>query len=276
MANRVSEWFCAEYPSLLKVGLQEYRGWTKDILNLNHEEDIFKLITLAINWNTNISWEIGLATFELLNEEGFLYANELRDLQNAEGVKQRIESESFKDVLSLRIRTIQKRPYAKPREINGGPRRSWVDAYHVAAINWDRIRGWMKIDEIELGHTPEIDGNKLIENLENLFRINADGKFRIMLKVKAYLICRELNCQNAAVIKSKYCCVPDFRVREAMKNLGFPVSYDYFENSAIIARYFGLLYDLPLFYFFDECKQHKGSSCRKCTVEELCPSAELR
>jgi len=72
ISNRISDWFCKNYPDALKPGLIEYRGWIEDTFNLRLEGDIFKLFTLAINWNTNISWEIGLATFEILNEMGFL------------------------------------------------------------------------------------------------------------------------------------------------------------------------------------------------------------
>ena len=145
LANRISDWFCESYPSLLKKGLREYRGWTEDILNLRLEEDVFKLFTLAINWNTNIAWEIGLATFEILDELDFLTTKQLRDLKFVAKVKQRINHWSFKNSVRERIKQIQKRPYARTRKTRSGPRSAWVDAYHVAAINWNLIRKWLKI-----------------------------------------------------------------------------------------------------------------------------------
>jgi len=270
LANRISNWFCENYTTLLKKGLTEYRGWTEDVLNLRLEEDIFKLFTLAINWNTNISWEIGLATFEILDELDFLTAEKLRDSKFVATVKQRMKDWRFKNMLTQRIRQIQERPYAITRKTHSGPRSVWVDAYHVAAINWDLVREWLRVDEIIRGRTPRIEGKELIENLKNLFLIKLDGKTRSMLKVKTFLICRELNCQNVVNIDIKYCCVPDSRVREQMKILGFPVSYSYYHNSEVLARYFKKLYDLPIFYFFEECKKQRENNCATCRANEFC------
>jgi len=68
LSLHISDWFCDEYPSLLKNGVKAYRGWTKDILDLNHEEDIFKLLLLAINWNTPICWDTINSAIQLQHE----------------------------------------------------------------------------------------------------------------------------------------------------------------------------------------------------------------
>ena len=270
VSSRISDWFCENYSDLLKPGLIEYRGWTNDILNLRLEEDIFKLFTLAINWNTNISWEIGLATFEVMDEMDLLTVERLTDMDFVRKTKQKMKSWNFKYSVRQRIRQIQQRPYANPRKTRSGPRSTWVDAYHIAATNWKLIRKWLNIDEILRGGTPQVDGRKLIESLKNLFLIDFNGKTRSMLKVKAFLICRELNCQNVVNIDIKYCCVPDSRVGEQMKILGFPVSYSYYHNGEILARYFKKLYDLPVFYFFEECKKQRENNCAACIVNEFC------
>jgi hypothetical protein len=272
ISNRISDWFCKNYPDALKPGLIEYGGWKEDIFNLRLEEDIFKLFTLAINWNTNISWEIGLATFEVLDEMGFLTVEQLRDTDFVEKTKQKMKSWNFKYLVKQRIRQIQQRPYANPRKIRSGPRRTWVDAYHVAATNWNLIRNWLNIDEILRGGTPQVDGRKLIESLKNLFLINFDGKTRRMLYVKTFLICRELRCQNVINIETKYCCVPDSRVTEQLKTLDFPTSYSYYKNSETLAQYFKKLYDLPVFFFYEECEKQRKKGCKHCIVNDSCYS----
>ena len=272
ISNRISDWFCKSYSGYLKSDSIEYGGWTNDTLNLRLEQDIFKLFALAINWNTNISWEIGLATFEVMDEMGLLTVEQLADADSVKKTKQKMKSWNFKYSVKQKIRQIQQRPYANPRKIRGGPRRTWVDAYHVAATNWDSIRKWLKIDEILRGGTPQVDGRKLIENLKNLFLIDFDGKTRRMLNVKTFLICRELLCQNVINVDTKYCCVPDSRVREQMKTLGFPTSYSYYENSKTLARYFKKLYDLPVFYFYEECENQRKNRCKHCIVNNFCHS----
>lgn len=270
LSDKLSNWFREEYPSLLKKGLREYRGWTKDILDLTREEDIFRLLVLAINWNTNISWEIGLGTFELLDENGLLTVEKLSEVRNIETIKQMMKNRDFKASLRQRIKLIQKRPYGTKRKTRSGPRSYWADAYHVAAINWHLIREWLKVDEISRGNIPRLNGKTLITDLISLFRIDMKNKKRRMLVVKAFLICRELACQNVVDIDSKYCCVPDYRVREQMKICGFPVSYKYFKNSSIIANYFKKLYDLPLFYFFEYCEKMREKNCSFCLLNDLC------
>ena len=272
ISHRISDWFCKNYPDALKPGLIEYGGWKEDNFNLRLEENIFKLFTLAINWNTNISWEIGQATFEVLDEMGFLTVEQLRNKDSVEKTKQKMKSRNFKYLVRQRIRQIQQRPYANPRKIYGGPRRTWVDAYHVAATNWDLIRKWLNMDEILREGTPQVDGRKLIENLKSLFVINLDGKTRRMLNVKTFLICRELRCQNVINIDTKYCCVPDSRVREQLKILGFPTSYSYYKNSETLAHYFKKLYDLPIFFFYEECEERRKKGCKDCIVNDFCHS----
>ena len=272
ISSRISDWFCKNYPDALKQGLIEYRGWTENILNLRLEEDIFKLFTLAINWNTNICWEIGLATFEILKEMDFLRVEQLRSIDSVKKTKQRMKSWNFKYLVKQRIRQVQQRPYASLRKVRSGPRTSWVDAYHVAATNWDLIRKWLNIDEILRGRTPQVDGRKLIKNLKDLFVITLDGKTRRMIKIKTFLICRELRCQNVVNIDIKYCCVPDSRVKEQMKTLGFHTSYSDYKNSETISHYFQELYDLPLFFFHAECEKQKKKKCKDCIVKDFCPS----
>lgn len=116
LSDKLSNWFCEEYPSLLKKDLREYRGWTEDILDLTREKDIFKLLVLAINWNTNISGEIGLGTFELLNKKGLLTVEKLSETRNIETIKQMMKNRGFKDSLRQRIIRIQKRPYGAKRK----------------------------------------------------------------------------------------------------------------------------------------------------------------
>ena len=265
ISNRISDWFCKNYPDALKPGLIEYRGWIEDTFNLRLEGDIFKLFTLAINWNTNISWEIGLATFEILNEMGFLTIEQLKNMDSVEKTRRKMNSWNFKYLVKHRIRQIQQRPYASPRKVQSGPRRTWVDAYHVAATNWNLIRKWLNVDEILRGGMPHVDGRKFIDGLKDLFVINFDGKARRMLNVKTFLICRELRCQNVINIDTKYCCVPDSRVREQLKILGFPTSYSYYKDSETLAYYFKQLYDLPVFFFYEECEK-KGRKAAKIVL----------
>ena len=272
MSNRISDWFCENYGDSLKPGSIEYRGWTEDFLNLRVEEDIFKLFALAINWNTNISWEVGLATFEAMDETGLLTTEHLKNTDCVEKIKQTMESRNFKVLVKQRIKQIHQRRYAKPRRIHGGPRRTWVDAYHIAAANWDSIRKWLNIDEILRGGMPQVNGMELIENLKGLFLININDKSRRMLNVKAFLVCRELRCQNVVDIDIKYCCVADSRVRKQLKTLGFPISYSYYKNSETLARYFKKLYDLPVFFFSEECEKRKKRGCKDCILEDLCYS----
>ena len=121
---------------------------------------------------------------------------------------------------------------------------------------------------------PQIDGVKLIENLKSLFVTNLKGKTRSMLKVKTFLICRELRCQDVINIDTKYCCVPDSRVREQLKILGFPTSSSYYKNSETLAHYFKKLYDLPIFYFYEECKKNSMKGCKNCIVNDFCSLAQ--
>jgi len=88
-------------------------------------------------------------------------------MDSIEKTKQKMKSWNFKYLVKHRIRQIQQRPYASPRKVQSGPRRTWVDAYHVAATNWHLIRKWLNMDEIlRGGMPPQVDGRKFIDGLK--------------------------------------------------------------------------------------------------------------
>jgi len=98
-----------------------------------------------------------------------------------------------------------------------------------------------------------------------------------VLRVKVPLILRELKCHNKIDINGEYCCVPDTKVKQIMKIIGYNPSLDYdinsiIYNSKIIHKYFGLYYDLPLFDFSDKCSKTKEEKCnnRDCIIFDYC------
>lgn len=121
---------------------------------------------------------------------------------------------------------------------------------------------------------PQVDERKLTKSLKDLFVISFDGKTRRMLNqhVKTFLICRELRCQNVVDIDIKHCCVPDSKVREQLKTLGFPTSYSHYRNIETVAHYFKKFHDLPVFFFYAECKKQRKAGCKDCMVKDFCRS----
>jgi len=199
----------------------------KNSLDLRKEDDVFKLFTLALNWNSRKygRFDRGLNLFKKLDDAGILneiFLGKLR-WENWERKKQNTNVES-KVVLS----------YFYLRE-------RWNEVYQ-------RLMG--------LGSSTSVEN--FIEELHEMFK----GGETTPLKVKIFFILREMKSQEILEIDDRFCCVPDNNVRKIMYIIGLTdVKWSLSPNLEVmkeiseeISQLFNRdgyqLHDMPLFWFY--------------------------
>jgi len=152
---------------------------------------------------------------------------------------------------------------------------------HTIAKEYDFVTETLQIDEILKGNVPKLNQNVFprFDNPRLMIEVKGRNNKIVknpILRVKVPLILRELKCYNKIEISGEYCCVPDTKVKQMMKTIGYGPCLDYdigsvIHNSKIIYNYFGLHYDLLLFDFSDKCSKMKGKECNKdCVIFDYC------
>ncbi|WP_011307326.1 hypothetical protein [Methanosarcina barkeri] len=263
-------WF-EEYP--MKFGKKAEENFNFDF---NNEKDIIALIFLATIWNMpNYRWE---------NSVGFvavLYKESLLDIE-------KWNSQSFiesldKNELACKMNNLGSEFLGDRGKlyIKGG-KDGVFQRLHIVAREYDFLKETLQIDEILNGNVPELDHNIFPKFDNPKLMVEVKGKNnkvirKPVLRVKVPLILRELKCCSKIEISGEYCCVPDTKVKQMMKIIGYNPSMDYdtssvIHNSKIIYKYFGLHYDLPLFDFSYKCSKEKSKECdnRNCVIFNYC------
>lgn len=222
----------------------KYLGWVYDFnivfngkkmsLDLNQENDLFLLFVLASAWSRTGQWE----------NAAYLVAH-LKNSDN--GVVDYWLNSENKDYEKENRHNLAKILNSKfeVSRVNLSFREDTFDSIYILANNWDNIK-------------KELEKENFLQFMKYLRSIRGLGSRSNRIFIKIPLILRELRCQDIYDdIPGEYCCVPDYRVKTAAKDLGIKLpTLSYNINSLIkvsskIYSLFGDLYDIPLFAFQD-------------------------
>ncbi|PAV12482.1 hypothetical protein ASJ81_06255 [Methanosarcina spelaei] len=266
-----------------------YRGWFEEYplrfdkddeenfnFDFSKEKDIIALIFLATAWNMpNYKWENTVGLVAVLYKKNLLDIDKWSSQRFIESLD---KNDLVREMNNFRSTFLSDRGNLY---IKGG-KYGVFERLHIVAREYNFLKETLQIDKIiegeippKLDHNifPRFDNPRLVIEVKR--KSNKIAKYPI-LRVKVPLILRELKCQNRIDISGEYCCVPDTKVKQIMKTIGYNPSLDYdyssvIYNSKIIYKYFGLHYDLPLFDFFDKCSKMKNKKCNnKCVIFDYC------
>jgi len=127
-------------------------------------------------------------------------------------------------------------------------RKDYFSSVRKLAEEWNNIKKLLELSEYE--------GNYKIF-INYISKVRGLGAGQNKMRIKIPLILRELRCQNVyRHIPGKYCCVPDARVKNVAEELKIVLPHitsisNLFKASEVIYKYFGDLYDIPLFAYQD-------------------------
>jgi len=230
-----------------------YSGWVTDFhiyskncnensisLNLKNETDLFLFFILILAWSRTDNFENApfLIAYIILNGK-----NEIDYWKNNQNIIKEINDRKTNAKNIGNITTGLKSRY----KISF--RKDIFESIYILAQKWSDIN---KVLKDYSSQNDYIGFMKYINNISGL----GCGKNSIFIKIP--LILRELRCQNVFNnIPGELCCVIDDRVIKACKIIGLDIptrynSINYLINSSkIIYKYFGDLYDIPLFAYED-------------------------
>lgn len=263
-------WF-EEYP--LKFDRENKESFS---LDFNKEKDITALIFLATIWNMpNYKWENAAGLIAILYKKNLL---DVKKWSSQSFIEYFNKDELLCEMNSLGSEYLYDRGDLYIKSGNDGV----FQRLHIIAKEYDFVKEILQIDSILKGNVPNLD-RTIFSKFDNLrLRIEVRRKNNKIVKipilrVKVPLILRELKCQNKIEISGEYCCVPDTKVKQMMKIIGYSPSQEYdvssiIHNSKIIFKYFGLHYDLPLFDFSDKCSKKTEEKCSNtdCPIFNYC------
>lgn len=263
-------WF-EEYP--LKFDSENKESFN---FNFNMEKDITALIFLATIWNMpNYRWENAAGLIAVLYKKNLL---DVKRWSSQGFIESLNKDELIFEMNSLQSTYLYKRGNLYIKSGSDGV----FQRLHIIAKEYDLLKEILHIDEILKGNVPKLD-RSIFPKFDNpRLMIEVKGRNnkivkKPVLRVKVPLILRELKSHNKIDISGEYCCVPDTKVKQIMKIIGYDPNPEYdtgsiIHNSIIIHKYFGLYYDLPLFDFSDKCSKTKGEECdnRDCAIFDYC------
>ena len=239
----------------------KYLGWVYDFnlnlpngekmsLDLKKEHDLFLLFILASAWSRSGYWEDAAYFVTYIKSFSKGYKNYKEYWQNDKNIDNEIKNrkENAVKVSNICKGILQRKTVSF--------RKDFYLSIKVLASNWDEILYNLK--------KSEIDNNFLIF-IKYIRSIKGLGMRNNRMNIKIPLILRELRCQKIYNnILGEYCCVPDERVNDAVKDIGIEIIKknskkiidDYSLNktlkaSKFIYDNFGDLYDIPLFAYED-------------------------
>jgi len=265
-------WF-EEYP--LKFDKEDKEDFNFDF---SKEKDIMALIFLATIWNMpNYRWEnaVGLVAV--------LYKKNLLDV--GKWISQGFIESLNKAELVLEMNNLGSNNcflYENGRLFIKDGKYGIFQRLHIVAKEYDFLKETLQIDGILKGNNPQLDYNIFprFDNPRLMIEVKRKNNKIVktpILRVKVPLILRELKCYNKIDISGEYCCVPDSKVKQMMKTIGYDPYLDsdtssVIHNSKIIYKYFGLHYDLPLFDFSKKCSKKKNEEChnKDCAIFDYC------
>lgn len=269
-SNGYKGWF-EEYP--MKFDKEAEENFNFDF---NKEKDIIALIFLATIWNIpNYKWENSVGFVAVLHKENLLDIDKWSSQSFIESLGKN-ELVSKMNNLGSELLDVRGNLYIK------GGKDGVFQRLNIVAREYGFLKETLQIDEILKGNVPKLDYNIFPKFDNPRLMVEVKGKNnntirKPVLRVKVPLILRELKCCNKIEISGEYCCVPDTKVKQMMKTIGYNPCLDYdtssvIHNSKIIYKYFGSHYDLPLFDFSDKCSKEKGKECnnRNCAIYDYC------
>ena len=228
IAVKLSGWYCGQNGTepWIKADNKKYVSMVsllgKNSLDLKKEIDVFKLFTLALNWNSRKygRFDAGLALFKTLDD-----ANILNSI-----FYEKLKRNNWKTNVANKI----------------------MDSYCCLRDEWENIYQ-------KLRGPSNLDIESFILNLYGKF---CDKQKTTPLKVKLFFVLREMKVQRVLEISDDFCCVPDQNVRKLMhitgllskkwkNNLSLREMIDTSkEISLLFNRGEYRLYDMPLFWFY--------------------------
>ena len=231
---------------------KKYAGWVSDFhlkyrkknkknfLVLKKKNDLFLLFILAIAWSRSSIWENAPYLISYIK---FYKKDKIKYWINKTNIKNEIENKkrNSKEITKLVYGTKEPRKEISFRE-------DIFCSINVLAKNWFEIIKRLK------ECSKESDYIKFMQYLHKINGLGCDNK-GIFIKIP--LILRELRCQNIFSIPGNICCVVDDRVKASCKEIGINIPTRYnsinylVKSSKKIYRYFGDLYDIPLFAYND-------------------------
>lgn len=247
IAEKLSDWYCRQNleKPWLEVEEKSYvpmvENFGENSLDLSKERDVFKLFALAIIWTSRKHGRF---------EAGLRKFEEL----NKQGM----------------LDNIFNREIPRDKKQN-----SITQSISFLRKNWEEI--YPSLMELDTDSDVEIYIHQIHNIFVNGFRRNETN---ISLKVKNFLILREINSQNILDINDDYCCVPDNNVRNLLYFSGLwnrkskrNPSVDFMiDVSKVVSKFFNggdyRLFDMPLFWFYR--KVCKKEDCKDCLVSTHC------
>lgn len=270
-SNGYKGWF-KEYP--IKFGKEDEENFNFDF---SKEKDIIALIFLATAWNVpNYRWENAVGLVAVLYKKNLL--EKIDNWNSQKEIESLDKNDLVREMNNFRSTFLGDRGNLYIKSGKDGV----FERLRIVAKEYNFLKETLQIDNILEGKIPPKLDHNIFPRFDNprlmieVKRKNNKIAKSPILRVKVPLILRELKCQNRIDISGEYCCVPDTKVKQMMKTIGYNPSLDcdyssVIYNSKIIYKYFGLHYDLPLFDFFDECSKMKNKECNnKCVIFDYC------
>lgn len=246
--------FYANRDRLEYINLNEknmYSGWVTDFhiclnneknvsLDLKKENELFLLFVLVLAWSRSDRFENAPFLIAHIKSKGL---DEIEYWKKDENKLKEIKERKInaKNIEKITTGLIPRKRVSFRSDI--------FESIYTLAKKWDEIYNSLK----------SFDSNKdYIGFMEYINKIAGLGYGRNSMFIKIPLILRELRCQNVFEnIPGELCCVIDKRVIYACNIIGIEIptrynSISYLVNSSkIIYKYFGDLYDIPLFAYED-------------------------
>lgn len=270
-SNGYKGWF-EEYP--IKFDKEDEENFN---LDFSKEKDIIALIFLATAWNVpHYRWENAVGLVAVLYKEDLLDIGEWSSQNVIDAFDRNYLAQEMNN-LGSECLGCRGNLYIK------GGKDGVFERLHIVAKEYNLLKETLQIDEILNGKIPPILDHSIFPKFDDprlTIEVNWKDNRTVkkpILRVKVPLILRELKCYKRVDVSGEYCCVPDTKVKQVMKTIGYKPRLDYsyssvIHNSKIIYKYFGLHYDLPLFDFSEKCSKEKGKECNNvnCIIFDYC------
>jgi len=255
LLENFSKWYCEQdgKESWLNIENGKYVSMVsllgRNSLKLREEEDVFKLFTLALNWNSRKygRFNAGLDIFKKSDDDGLLskiFHKEHRTWSDWE--KQNNRTNICREV---------------------------VRSYFYLRDNWENIyRSLIELDKAQ----------NVKEFILNVYEMFKNGN-STPLKVKIFFILREMKSQRILEVDDDFCCIPDNNAREMMNITGLsdrkwssnPDIQEMIRISKEISDLFNneeyQLYDMPLFWFY----RNRHCCTLNCIIYDECEKKSL-
>jgi len=251
LTKEIIEWFKKEHGRKW-VSDNKLVSWSRKLgIELNHdgrlnEEELFHLFVLAVLWNNEPTYRADKGEGVFKDIKGEYTLSNFREAVNNRQIEARLEQIAIQDIQNRRV----------------------FDLLMFIAMGgnvWTGIKQILNSPEIGDRHSDLIR----IKKLWGIFNNPRRGAY---LTVKTFLIFREIRIQFRNTGRYQYhpivCCVPDYHVREALKELDVLHEIKKDLNSLltvseIVAEHFCKepyeLYDLPLFFWHKYKFQHQNN-----------------